>query len=461
MPDSVATYEEAVHFLFEFIDFEKVGHFKYDADSFDLSRVEALMAALGSPHHAFPAAHVAGTKGKGSTAIMIRSIMAAAGKRAGLFTQPHLVEMTERAAVNGAPISRAAVVEIVNEMLPFVSAVRRETPRESPTFFDLITALAFRHFAREAVDFGVIEVGMGGRLDSTNVCRPAVCAIALIDFDHVAYLGDTLGKIAFEKAGIIKPGVPVVSWPQPPEAEAVIRRVAEERGAPLFRVGRDVTVSDVRGRIFERLSVPHVRDGRATCGPVTRFRVQGTLGDYPDLEIPLLGRHQAVNAALAVAAVERLTAQGMMDLTPEIVARGLARVEAPARMEVFDGPPLTLLDGAHNVVSVRSVCEVLDEHFADRRVILVFAAAADKDVAGMLALLLPRVARAVFTRSSSPRSMDPDEALRLAREAGGAECESAESAADALQRARELAGPDDVILITGSFYLAGLLRPML
>ena len=447
MAAPLRTYEEAVEFFFEFVDYEKVSKFKYDMATFNLSRVEALMAAMGDPHRRFRAVHIAGTKGKGSTAIMARSILAEAGQRAGLYTQPHLVDMAERIAVDGEPISRAALLDLANRMQPYVDRIRSEAPHESPTFFDLITAAAFCHFADAQVDFGVVEVGMGGRLDSTNVCHPAVCAITRVDYDHVERLGDTLGQIAWEKAGIIKPGVPVAVSPQEPEAADAIARVAAERGAPMVTVGRDVHLGEVTSEL-----------GGSAC---LRFSVRGLLGEYADLSLPLLGRHQAVNAATALAALELLARNGALDLTPEHVRSGLARARCPARMEVAGVSPLVLLDGAHNPVSMRSVCQALEEHLSGRRIVLVFAVAHDKDFAAMLELVLPMVDKAIFTRSKSPRAALPQELLAVAEGLGANHAEAFDQADDALGRARELAGPDDVILITGSFYLAGLLRPHL
>jgi len=444
---SFKTYEEAEEFFFEFVDYEKVSKFKYDMATFDLSRVEALMEAVGAPHKAFPAVHVAGTKGKGSTAIMVRSILGVAGKRAGLYTQPHLVDMTERISVDGAPVSRQALVGLANEMQPYVRRVRAETPNESPSFFDLITTAAFRHFAKEAVDFGVVEVGMGGRLDSTNVCRPFVCGITRIDYDHVERLGNTLAKIAWEKAGIIKPGVPVVSAEQVPEAMEAIERVAGERKARLVRVGQDIEV----GEVASSLGSP----------PALRFDLKGLRGDYEGLSLPLLGRHQAGNAAVAVGLAELLADQGALTLTPDIVTRGLADARCPARMEVVGDRPLILLDGAHNVISMTGVRAVLDEHLSDRRIILVFGVAHDKDFHGMLQQILPKAARALLTRSESPRAALPEDLTVAAEAMGFTDAEVFDKANDALDRALELAGPDDVILITGSFYLAGLLRPRL
>jgi len=441
------TYQEALDFLFEFVDYEKVNKFKYDIETFNLSRVEALMDAVGSPQRRFPAIHIAGTKGKGSTATMTRRILGAAGKKAGLYTQPHLTDLTERSTVDGRPISRQALVDIVNEMKPYVERLRQSKPYESPTFFDLATTIAFCHCARENVDFGVIEVGLGGRLDSTNVCRPVVCGISLVDYDHVERLGHTLDKIAFEKAGIIKPGVPVAVWPQQPEAMAVIERVAAERAAPLIRVGRDVAAENV--------------SEDPGLAPMLRFSIRGRLARYPGLAVPILGLRQATNAALAVAMLECLAEQGKLDLTPEIVARGLAQTRLPARMELVSLSPLILLDGAHNVISMRSVCETVARRFAGRRIILIFGVARDKDVPGVLQLAMPLASEILLTKSDSPRAASPADLLDQCRAMGYRQAKAFEAPEDALAAARALAGPEDVILITGSFYLAGKLRPLL
>ena len=447
MYKKLTSFDEAVDFLFSFVDYEKINKYKYSIKHFNLERIEELMGWLGDPHLRFPAVHIAGTKGKGSTALMARAVLGALGKRAGLYTQPHLTDMTERVTVDGEPIPRKTVVDIVNEMGPRVHGLRMEKPYESPTFFDLITAVAFKYFAMREVDFGVVEVGLGGRLDSTNVCAPAVCAIARLDYDHMDRLGGTLDKIAFEKAGIIKPGVPVVSWPQPPEAEPVLERVAAERGSPLYWIGRDLVVSEIRAEFDQ--------------GPELCFDIQGRLNAYNGLRLPLLGRHQALNAALAVGALECMAEAGRIELPPDRVRKGLADARCPARMEPFAGRPLILLDGAHNVVSIRGVCEVIDERLAGRRIVLVFGVASDKDFEGMLDLILPRVSRVVFTKSDSPRALEPEELVELARERGFDNAGACDTPANAFARAKELAGPDDVILITGSFYVAGMIRPML
>ena len=235
---SIQDYDDAMAFLLEFTDYEKVTKYKYDIATFSLDRVERLMGAVGGPHRAFRSVHVAGTKGKGSTGTMVQSVLTAAGFRTGLFTSPHLARLEERMTVDGEAIPEPELVEIVNELVAYTRKEREERPNESPTFFELVTAIGFRHFARRKVDFAVVEVGMGGRLDATNVLHPEVCAITRVDYDHVERLGGTLAKIAGEKAGIIKPGVPVICAPQEPEAMETIQRVSEERGAPLIDVQR-------------------------------------------------------------------------------------------------------------------------------------------------------------------------------------------------------------------------------
>ena len=242
----IQTHDEALRFLLEFVDYEKVTKFKYDLRTFNLGRVEELMAAVGNPQRAFRSIHIAGTKGKGSTAAMAQSILTAAGFRTGLYTSPHLSRIEERMTVDGEMMAEEEFVQIVNELAPYTLRQRDERPNESPTFFELVTAAGFRHFARRRVELAVVEVGMGGRLDATNVIRPEVCVITRVDYDHEERLGRTLDKIAFEKAGIIKPGAPVVCAPQEPEALAVMAETAERSGSPCVQIGADYRLENVR-----------------------------------------------------------------------------------------------------------------------------------------------------------------------------------------------------------------------
>jgi len=445
-------YDEAFAFLLEFVDYEKVTKYKYDIAAFNLDRVEQLMAAAGSPQHSFRSVHVAGTKGKGSTAAMLQAILSAAGLRTGLFTSPHLVRLEERMTVDGAMMQESELLEIINELAPYTRRMRAASPNESPTFFELVTTAAFRHFARRKADFAVVEVGMGGRLDATNVIRPEVSVITRIDFDHVERLGETLGKIAFEKAGIIKPEIPVVCAPQDPEALAKLAQIAADRAAPLTLIGRDYMLEAVT-------------TGVTAEGSACRFNLSGPQRHYEGLTLPLLGRHQAVNAAAAVAAAELLEQRCKLELGEQIIRRGLASARCPARAEFFPGSPPVLLDGAHNPVSMRSLCRTLEDVFAGRRIVLLLGFSRDKDIGEMLKLILPRADQVIFTRSRSPRAEDPALLAQMARELSNVAVETLDDPHQALSRARDLArlpagkaGTDALICISGSFYLAGELR---
>ena len=447
MPRYLKTYDEAMTFLFRMVDYEKVTKFKYSSETFDLSRVEQLMDAAGGPHRKLKALHIAGTKGKGSVAMMAESVLRAAGLKTGLYTQPHLVDLEERVRINGAPISRAQTVDLLDRLFPYVQDIREKAPQESPTFFDLVTAATFICFAREQVDAAVVEVGLGGRLDSTNVIRPAACAITRIDYDHVNQLGHTLDQIAREKAGIIKPGVPVACAPQDVDALSVIEETCRERDARLLLVGRDALIEKSE-TVFD--------EGAAGI----RVTLQTPRRRLEDLLVPLLGKHQATNAATAALAVELLEDAGVVELHADAVRRGLETVQCPARIELLRGRPLVILDGAHNVASATVLRTVLEEHFAGRRTAVILGVSRDKDVPGIVRTIVPLAARVFCTKSDSPRAAEPADLLEEVRKHMAAETSVFDDAKNALQSAREWAGPDDLIVITGSFFLAGILRPL-
>jgi len=443
----VGNAAEAMQFLLEFADYEKITSYKYDLQTFDLERVERLMRAVGDPHRAFRSVHIAGTKGKGSTAAMLQAILTEAGLKTGCFTSPHLVRLEERMTIDGEMMPEEELVALVNELLPYTVAARERSVWESPTFFELVTALGFRHFAKERVEAAVIEVGMGGRLDATNVITPEVSVITRIDFDHENRLGRTLAKIAFEKGGIIKRGVPVVVAEQAPEALGVLAALAHERHAPMVRVGRDVRVDGVS-------------TGVGADGPYCRCTVATRSATY-EAEMRLIGVHQAMNAAVAVAAAEIFANRIGGDLPEKAVLRGLAAARCPARAEYFAGRPPIILDGAHNPVSMAALRQVLDTVFRDRRTTLVIGIARDKNVDRILEIILPRAQKVFFTRSDSPRAESPDILLARANAICPLPAEAVEDAFEALARARAATGEDDLICITGSLYLAGKLRPAL
>ena len=449
----IQTYDDVMEFLLEFTDYEKVTKYKYNIATFDLGRVEELLAAVGNPHRAFPSVHIAGTKGKGSTASMVQSILVTAGLCTGLFTSPHLCRLEERMTVEGQLMTERELVDIVNELVPYTRKARTEKPNESPTFFELVTAIGFRHFARRKVDFGVVEVGMGGRLDATNVITPEVCVITHVDLDHVERLGHTLGQIAREKAGIIKSNVPVVCAPQGADALDTISRVANERGAPMTRVGRDYLVECVETGLGPV--------GKDSGKPFCRFDLIGPKRRYEGLTVALLGEHQALNAACAVAAVELLEQRCDLALGERVIRRGLASARCPARLEFFAGHPPVLLDGAHNPASIRVLCRTVVATFPNRRVVLVMGVSRDKDIPEMLKIVLPLADAVIFSQSSSPRAELPDVLAETARDTHGIEAEVERDPSRALARANVLAGPRGLVCVTGSFYLAGEIRPTL
>jgi dihydrofolate synthase/folylpolyglutamate synthase len=438
------TYEAALDYLFAATDYEKMQRVRYNADTFSLDRMRHLLAAMGSPERRLRSVHVAGTKGKGSTAAIVHAMALAAGLKAGLYTSPHLVDLRERIRVGRSDIAPEALRQLIAAAQPEVDRMREAA--DAPTFFEIFTALALRHFADEAVDLAVVEVGLGGRLDATNVLVPDVAVITALSMDHTLQLGDTLEAIAGEKAGIIKPGVPVVSHLQPPEAMAVVERVAREAAAPLFFVGREITYTwepaEEGGRRGGRLSV---RTPRAAC---------------EDLFLPLMGEHQAANAAGAIAAAE-LTGLLGPKLTPDLVRDALAGVVWPGRMEYVAGRPAILLDGAHNRASLERLLEALARHFPATRMVILFAAAADKDIDGMLDALAAGAipAEIIFTRTATARAADPLD-LQTRFRARGREAEAAAPVNIALRLARKLAGEEGLVVACGSLYLVGEVKQM-
>jgi dihydrofolate synthase/folylpolyglutamate synthase len=433
--------DEGRRFWYGLINYERRAPAPAD---FKLDGFRALLARLGDPHRRLRIVHVAGSKGKGSTSAMLAAALGRAGYRTGLFTSPHLCRVEERFQVNGQPITAAELSALLLEV--------RDAARRSPvppTFFEVATAAGFLHFVRRRVDVAVLEVGLGGRLDSTNVCRPAVALITSISFDHTDLLGDRLASIAREKAGIVKPGRPVVSGATAPEARAVIEQVCRDRRAPLAQLGID----------FRYRYEPGWSDADETRPP--RVEVATRRRRWPVFELGLLGEHQAANAAVAVACVESLREQGW-HLPDAAVAAGMAEVAWPARLEVVGRRPLVVLDCAHNVASAAALAQTLSTSFAPGRRWLVFAGSSDKDLAGMFRVLAPLFEHAFLTRNSdNPRSVPPDQLAGLLRAACDLPATVCPSPADAWRAACDRAGPDDLICVTGSVFLAGELRPML
>lgn len=445
-------------FLLGRIDYERTATLPAGSRGLKLERMKALLAALGDPQDKLALVHVAGTKGKGSTATMIASMLTAAGYRTGLYTSPHLTSIEERIQVDQVPCPTASLEELLAPMRPILDRLDAQAGPagpwpHGPTFFEITTAMAWEHFRRCSVQAAVIEVGLGGRLDSTNVCRPLASVITTISFDHMKQLGNTLAAIAREKAGIIKPGVPVVTGVAEPEPWFEIAARAEQLGCPIDRLGRD----------FHAEYVPAADELRPGFGPLReRLNFEDRDGHtLRDVALGMVGAHQAANAAVALATLRRL--RDVWHVPESAQRAGLAEARCPARIETVAARPAVVIDAAHNVASIDALLRTLDRSFAARRRYLVFATSRDKDVAGMLSRLLPRFDHVFVTRyGNNPRALPPADIASLIASltAAGPPVTVCATAAEAWQAARQRAMEDDLICIAGSFFLAAELRPM-
>jgi dihydrofolate synthase/folylpolyglutamate synthase len=428
------TYRDALVYIYSFTDYEKKAPQAYAPEFYDLTRVHRLLALLGDPQRTFQVVHIAGTKGKGSTAAMAESVLRSAGYRTGLYTSPHLHTFRERIRVAGELIPEADVARLAETMRPLVAEIA------GITTFEVMTGLALAWFAEQGVEWTVLEVGLGGRLDATNVVTPAVAVITPISYDHTAILGDTLTQIATEKAGIIKPGVPAVCAPQTAEALAVIEATCRSQGAPLTLVGRDWTwqpaKSDLDGQSF------------------TIYHQNAVVGGRAHLWIPLLGEHQLMNATTAVAALALLPG---VKLPPKALRLGLRTVHWPARMEILGRAPLVVADSAHNGDSAQKLMAALRACCPARRLHVVFGASEDHVTPELLRALLSDASWAIATRSRHPRAADP---ASLQARAGklGFHLEVSGSVAQALDLALAQAGAGDLVCCTGSVFVAAEAR---
>jgi dihydrofolate synthase/folylpolyglutamate synthase len=437
------TYQEAVRYLLG-LGRELASPQQARVQKFDLENIRTLARHLGEPQRQFPSAHIAGTNGKGSTAAMLESILRAAGLDTGLYTSPHLERINERIAIAGAPVDDGEFARSFTRLRALIERLLASGELAAhPTYFECLTAMAFEIFARRPVSFAVLEVGMGGRLDATNIVVPEVAVITQIDFDHEDYLGHSIEQIAGEKAAIVKPGVPVVVAAERPMARAVIERRAEEADAPVILLDRDYRLEDVQdvGGCYQAVAVETASGERIMLAP------------------PLSGRYQLRNALAAVAAA-RVTARRGFPVSREAIERGIAGVCWAARLEKLGDQPLLYLDGTHNPAGARELVEFWNEHFEGRRLLLVYGAMRDKAVDEITGLLFPRADKVILTQPRQSRAIS---AQALAALSGhlAREFEVVADPAAAVARALELCGPDDIVFITGSLYLAGDLRPAL
>lgn len=438
---TVSPYTKAMRFLATLTDFERMRIVRYNNQNFDLDRMRTLLRKLGNPHERFRTIHVAGTKGKGSTCAMIANMLEGNGYKVGLYSSPHLNDIRERIQINGEMIPQAEFARLVRQVAPLVTHAR-----PTPSYFDVLTAVAFKYFAEQKVDLGVIETGLGGRLDSTNVIKPEVTAITNISKDHMAQLGNTLDKIAEEKAGIFKHGIPAVSVTQPPEVEAVLSRVAHKVGAPLDITGKTIEFS----YRFEssRMLGPHNRICLTT--PTTKFE---------HLAVPMLGEHQALNCGLALAVIDKLKQRGIA-LNDARCMEGLAKTSLPGRMEVVSQNPRVLVDAAHNAASLDAMMRAIGQHIPYDSMVVIFGCCSDKDVSGMLERITSGADKVIFTAVNNIRTADPEELAARYVEQYGKMAQVAPSLSAALEIANRAVTKEDLICITGSFYLVGEARKL-
>jgi dihydrofolate synthase/folylpolyglutamate synthase len=441
-----ANYHAALEFLYNRVDIERTRPHRIDPKVFKLDRMRFMLEALGNPHEALRCVHVGGTNGKGSICAMVTSCLRQCGYTVGTYTSPHLIDLRERVMINGSVISHHAITEILGRV---ATACRRLPPRlGEPTFFEVITAVGLVQFADEAVDAAVIEVGLGGKFDSTNVILPEVAAVGSIGFDHMQLLGDTLEKIAEQKAGIFKKNVPALTFQQDKSAVEAMRRVAEDVGALFQVVGDDIEFS-LRFEANPQLG-PHMRVG------LSSERVT-----FEHIPVPLPGEHQAHNCGLTLAILDKLIERGF-ELPESKIIAGLESVQIPGRMELAWKEPRIILDGAHNAPAMNALMKSIGAHVPYDSMIVIFGCAADKDLEDLLKKVSLGADKVIFTRAkNNARAADPKDLARRFNDVCQKMCQATETLEEALSVAVRAAGRDDLICITGSFYLVGEAKKLL
>ena len=436
-----ARYQAALDFLFSRLNYEKAPDAARTISDFKLSRMERLLEVLGNPHLSIPVVHIAGSKGKGSTATMVARILEDAGYRTGLFTSPHISRFEERLTINGQLADEATVIALVDQLRPASAAVERELGT-TPTFFELVTAMAWMHFKQAGVQIAVFEVGLGGRLDSTNICAPVVTAITSISRDHTRLLGETLELIAGEKAGIIKPGVPVVTGVRDPGPLSVIEQKATAAGSRLTCCDRDF-----------RGIVSNVHESSASepfCHSID-FQSEGF--SLPGLQLSMAGEHQIRNAAVAIRIIQELRSAGW-EVSEDAIRRGLSRARCLLRIQVVAREPLTILDAAHNPASIEALCRTLASVQTGKRV-AIFASSKDKETGKLLAILNEHFDEIWLTRYvKNPRSVEFETLEELANSILTRPWRIAVTPEAAIADARQQCGKGDLVCVAGSFFLA-------
>lgn len=440
---ALRTYEDALRYLFSVTDYEKMTRTgSYNRTNFNLSRMNRILAELGNPQKTLRCVHIAGTKGKGSTAGMVAAMLRGAGYRVGLYVSPHLMDIRERVTVNEQMIPHRCMADIISSLASIIRKLK-----ESPTFFELMTATAFKYFADCKVDYAVVEVGLGGRLDSTNVIKPEVCAITSIGYDHMAQLGNTLASITAEKAGILKAGVTAIAAPQEAEALAVLRQTAGKIGCTLRVVGQDI---DYNCR-FE--AGP---DGL----PINRICMNTPYSKFEHVNVPAPGEHQATNCAVALGVVDALRQNGH-NIPEDLAVAGLTSLRLPGTMEMICSDPRIIVDKAHNGLSIQALMKALGQHISYDSMVVIFACCRDKDISRMLQALALGADKVIFTPNDSPRTADPYEMAEQYTEMTGKMAQVADSLDEAVRIAGSAVTRGDLICVTGSCYIVGRAKRVL
>lgn len=440
---SITTFPEALAYLYDRVDLERVKPTSTTKHQYKLDRMRAILQKLGEPQEAVRHVHIAGTKGKGSTTEMTATCLEACGYTVGAFTSPHLVDIRERVRINRKMISQDDFARLMKVCAEAAASVVKA--HGDATFFELMTALGFLHYAEQAVDVAVIEVGLGGLLDCTNVITPEVAAVTMIGYDHMQILGDTLEEIATQKGGIFKPGVPAITFDQPAPILAALKACADTVAAPFHVVGKDVEFT--------------FRSEGAPRGSGLAQSIRATLtterNNYEHILVPMVGEHQAWNCGLALAVLDQLSARGFACPAKKIT-RGMETTKLAARFELLPTSPRILLDGAHNAESIAALVKCVGQNLGYDSLVVVFGCAADKDTTAILRNLSMGADKVIFTRSSNNvRAANPAELARKFTEIAGKPSQVAPTFKEAMDLALRAAQRDDILCITGSFYLVG------
>lgn len=431
----IRTFRSAVNFLDSLTNYERTPRSKYNSSSFGLARMTRILNALDKPQKSFRAIHLAGSKGKGSTAAMLTAMLEACGYKVGLYTSPHLLDVRERIVVGGKMISEAKFAKLIAR----VADVAPKARVANPTYFEVLTAAAFRHFADEEVDIAVVEAGLGGRLDATNVIQPEVVGITSISYDHMQQLGNDLRSIAKEKAGTFKKGIPALSAPQDEAVKETLRQSAKDAGTELRFSDEDV---DFSYRFeFSRAAGRHAR----ICLSTKNSR-------FEHLHVPLHGEHQAANCGLALTILDAIKQRGV-EIDDQAAMTGLRNVNLPGRMQLIHENPKVLVDGAHNAASVDALMRAIGQNITYDSMIVIFGCHKDKDINGMIRRIQLGADKIIFVRTQSPRSADPAELAAMYTESCGKMAQVAQSLEEAISIAERAISREDLICITGSFYL--------